>query len=337
LGNQVDELKAAMKGKEAAKLAEELGQQKTLLKQALDENTKFANNEEKWVTKCEKLKAEVLEYKILSTAVPHEELRKEVASLKKALKQTGKGGSSDVTTSGKLKALQAEKDELLRNNKELGSENRALENEVESKRQEIKTVKEDFKEARRVARDYERKGRQLLDTITKLKQKGASNEANGTANQDPGTPNQANDAPVAPVNAQVSALQKENEKLKAANKRLVAALEKCRKALRDGGKYLKEEISDSAVKAIKTWIRDVSYHTTKFIADDDQFQEFCKGVYAGVKNNPTLGWADETSEHHVPVNEFLRIYSPTCRTELNQRRQCTQTQCLRSAIGAFYP
>ena len=226
-----------------------------------------------------------------------------------------------------MKALKAEISSLKQEKKSLTSKNNDLEassgdvnevrdglqKELEEATNVMESMKRDMESMKRNLRTKERE-------LTRLKE-------GSTLNEDESTPDARDRA----------AIVKENKTLKSSNKNLLNALEKCQQALKDGGKFLKEEVSDAVKKKIKAWVKDVSYHTKKFVTDDADLVEFGKSVYNGIKDDPDLQWTDQESERYLPLPEFLRIYQSSCRTELNSRRQYTQTQCLKSAIGRFYP
>ena len=83
-------------------------------------------------------------------------------------------------------------------------------------------------------------------------------------------------------------------------------------------------------------ITNVGYHQTKFCVGDKQVDDFCEEVYDAIKNDPALKFGDNTDpEHYKPFEEFKRVYSQTCQSKLNDRRQYTQTQCLKAVLGTF--
>ncbi len=145
------------------------------------------------------------------------------------------------------------------------------------------------------------------------------------------------EADLTPDERDRATLVKENRTLQSLNQKLTDQLKLCTQALKDNGKFLKSERSESAKKKIKNFIVGTVYHTTKFIPTPAKLNEMCEQVYHGIKADPELGWdAGPEHETHLPLSEFLRIYSGTCREKMNNCRQYNQTCCLNASIGTFY-
>ena len=120
------------------------------------------------------------------------------------------------------------------------------------------------------------------------------------------------------------------------NKTLVAQYQEAMSVLKNTGKFVKGEVSKGVAEKIGNWITSVGYRQTKFCVGDKQVDDFCEEVYDAIKNDPALKFGDNTDpEHYKPFEEFKRVYSQTCQSKLNDRRQYTQTQCLKAVLGTF--
>jgi myosin heavy subunit len=186
----------------------------------------------------------------------------------------------------------------------------SLTKEVDSLKHQLRTVN----------RDKQRLEEELAEATTSRR--------TSTLNEDPDTSD---------VSAQ--ALLAENKTLKTDKKKLEAALARCLQALKDGGKFMEEEVSGPVKKKVTNWIKEVGFHTTKFLSGEVHVNAFVKEVYDALCEHDAdaAAWTDSSSPRYLPFPEFVRIYKKVIRTAVNNRRQYTQTQCLKAAIGTFYP
>ena len=107
------------------------------------------------------------------------------------------------------------------------------------------------------------------------------------------------------------------------NKNLKGALDEALKALKDSGRHAKSEENDAICTAVKKWIKDVGFRTTKFVKGE-ALTRFTKKVYSKVGQEK--GFSNEDDDHYVSEDEFIRIYEGYIQARLSDRRQYTQTQ-----------
>ena len=87
-------------------------------------------------------------------------------------------------------------------------------------------------------------------------------------------------------------------------------------------------------KRIQKWTKCTGYSKTKFLTGSNHETQYVELVYDSIKGDKDMGFEDKDNvDRYLPLSEFRRIYTDTCRKALNERRQYTQTLLLRAAVG----
>ena len=139
----------------------------------------------------------------------------------------------------------------------------------------------------------------------------------------------------------IKTLKNENKNLKGEISDLRASLERALKALKDGGKHMKEEVNVGIVKKLNEWVKKVGFVNTKFARDDDDdpndpesessLTVFTKKVHQGLLSDLDLDNKD--SCHGCPIQEFVRICKGTVSNALSVRRQHVQSEGHKAMLG----
>ena len=122
--------------------------------------------------------------------------------------------------------------------------------------------------------------------------------------------------------------------LELVKEKLTNQVEVYKKILRDAGKHAPEEVSKAVVKRIQKWTKCTGYSETKFLTGSNHETQYVELVYDSIKGDKDMGFEDKDNvDRYLPLSEFRRIYTDTCRKALNERRQYTQTLLLRAGVG----
>lgn len=327
-------------GKKLTQASQEIAALKTQNAVLTRDNKTLFEAEEKWKERVKKLKEtnkEIgTELTKLKEAIPSEAEAPTTDGLLKQINELEeknlKLDATVATHEGTIKKLQASKDllkslekqvaDLKKENKAATIKIKALEEKVEPSQQRVLQLEAQVKEQ---------------DTEIKTLKRDARASSRGTDSQTPSQDSSTRNSDGNTPNDELEKLRKENKSLKTSNAALTESLKKAKEALKDGGKFMASEVSAAVTKKIKKYVRDVVFHQTKFLSGDSTVKDYMTEIYDGLKNDPELMWTEPDSETHKPFDEFCRVYEQHCRETLNNRRQYVQTQCVKAAVGMFYP